>query len=278
MSASSFVMCSDSVKFQGYVFLSIFANPPYLSSYEAVKTEKLKDKIQKTLEREPDEILKITDATGNIFVLHLEFQTADDDEMIHRMLEYFAILYRLYKIPVVQYVFYLGEKSTKMVSGYSSPKMNFEYELIQVKDIPFELFMTSDKPEEIIFGILSNIDKKNVIQITETIVERIKETSASPLVFEKHIRQLRILSKLRKLQLPTDRIMESILDFIFIDKENDPLFVKGIEQGIEQGIENRDRDLVTHLIVNKKMTDEQIADLTNISPDFIVMVRQHINT
>ena len=70
--------------------------------------------------------------------------------------------------------------------------------------------------------------------------------------------------------------MESVLSFIFTDEENDLLFIRGEKKGIEKGSENRDRELVGHLIINKKMTDEQIADLTNIALDFIANTRNEI--
>jgi hypothetical protein len=40
--------------------------------------EELPDSIQRTVEREPDVLKKITDASGNTFILQIEFQVKND--------------------------------------------------------------------------------------------------------------------------------------------------------------------------------------------------------
>lgn len=49
-----------------------------------VQTEELPDDLQYTKERRPDVLKKITDDRGKIFVLHLEFQTANEAKMEYR--------------------------------------------------------------------------------------------------------------------------------------------------------------------------------------------------
>ena len=71
-------------------------------------TFEIKDKIQSTIEREPDFLKRIIDQDDKEFILHVEFQTADDLEMVYRMAEYDALLQRKYQIPVKPFVIYLG--------------------------------------------------------------------------------------------------------------------------------------------------------------------------
>jgi len=71
-------------------------------------SEKIQTDLVRTLERKPDELIRITDQVGNTFLLQLEFQLADDDQMADRMHEYYAILRRKYKLPVRQYVVFLS--------------------------------------------------------------------------------------------------------------------------------------------------------------------------
>ena len=52
----------------------------------------IKDKIQRTIEREFDFLKIIIDQNGKKWILHLEFQTTNDPKMIYRMAEYRAIL------------------------------------------------------------------------------------------------------------------------------------------------------------------------------------------
>ena len=83
----------------------------------AVSMEELPDDIQHTKERKPDVLKKVTDTKGDIFVLQIEFQVANDDEMVHRMLDYKAMLFRKYRIPIRQYVIFLGKGKVSMESS-----------------------------------------------------------------------------------------------------------------------------------------------------------------
>ena len=66
----------------------------------AVSMEELPDDIQHTKERKPDTLKKITDDEGNTFVLQIEFQVKNEDEMVYRMLDYYGMLERKYKMPI----------------------------------------------------------------------------------------------------------------------------------------------------------------------------------
>ena len=80
----------------------------------AVSMEELPDDIQHTKERKPDTLKKITDDKGNTFVLQIEFQVKDEEEMVYRMGEYYFMLERKYKLPVKQFVIFLGVDNPKM--------------------------------------------------------------------------------------------------------------------------------------------------------------------
>ncbi|GAB3997461.1 hypothetical protein GCM10028807_42740 [Spirosoma daeguense] len=47
-----------------------------------IAVEEVPDDIQHTKERKPDVLKKITNQQGNTFILQLEFQVADESEMI----------------------------------------------------------------------------------------------------------------------------------------------------------------------------------------------------
>src|SRR5690606_16160905 len=60
----------------------------------------LKDKLQTTKQLEVDALQKVTDVDGNTFIIHLEIQTTNDKEMAIRLLEYRAMLNRIYGLLV----------------------------------------------------------------------------------------------------------------------------------------------------------------------------------
>ncbi len=51
-------------------------------------SRELKDKLQATIEKEPDFIRVVRTDKDEEFILHLEFQTQDEEGMIYRMQEY----------------------------------------------------------------------------------------------------------------------------------------------------------------------------------------------
>ncbi len=64
------------------------------SSREGLRYSKeLEDKLQTTIEKEPD-FIRIIKTDAEKFILHLEFQTQDEEGMIYRMQEYYGLLCR----------------------------------------------------------------------------------------------------------------------------------------------------------------------------------------
>jgi hypothetical protein len=78
------------------------------------RSEELKDKLQTTIEKEPDFIRLVENDRNERFILQLEFQSVDEDGMIYRMQEYYSLLRRKYQLPVKQFVMYLGRKPSAM--------------------------------------------------------------------------------------------------------------------------------------------------------------------
>lgn len=90
------------------------------------------DRIQHTKERKPDVLKKVTDNQGNTFVLQIEFQVAKESEMVYRMAEYYVMLTRKYKLPVQQYVIFLGKSKLKMATELQSINLSFRYNLLEI--------------------------------------------------------------------------------------------------------------------------------------------------
>ena len=122
----------------------------------AMESEQLPDDVQHTKERKPDVLKKIKDTQGKTFVLHFEFQLVDDPEMVYRMADYHIMLARKYKIPIRQYVLFLGSGVPKMETQYEIELMSYRFPLIVFSDLDYHLFLKSDQPEEVILGVLAD--------------------------------------------------------------------------------------------------------------------------
>ena len=84
-----------------------------------VESEDISLPLQKTLERKPDFAKKVTDKQGEVFILHIEFQTSDERYMIDRMQHYHSLLRQKYQLPVRQYVVYIGKQNRPKDQRYA---------------------------------------------------------------------------------------------------------------------------------------------------------------
>ncbi|MDR6561887.1 MULTISPECIES: hypothetical protein [unclassified Arcicella] len=233
----------------------------------AVLSEELPDDIQHTKERKPDVLKKITDIQDNTFVLQIEFQVVDEPNMIYRMAEYNVMLARKYKLPIEQFVIYLGSAKPKFSTRIESKLLNYNFPLITFSELDYHIFLKSDKPEEIILSILANFREEEPKNVLKEIIHRIEETTEGDFSLRRYIQQLRVLSQLRNLeQKLKEIIMISIAEYI--NEEKDPAFMIAKER--EQ------TKFVTNLLNESDFSIEKIAKVTGVSLDFVKNIQQQL--
>ena len=233
----------------------------------AVSMEELPDDIQHTKERKPDTLKKITDDKGNTFVLQIEFQVKDEHEMIYRMGEYYFMLERKYKIPVKQFVIFLGAENPTMPTELDREMVKFKFPLVSLSTFDYHIFLNSDKPEEVILGILANFKEENPETALKQIISRVKETTTGDFSLNRYFNQLRVLAQLRNLELNLKNAMDSIAEYI--KEERDVLYLRGQE--------NEKTKFVTYLIREGNKTFEQIADIAETTVDFVKAVYRKLS-
>jgi hypothetical protein len=141
---------------------------------DAVEMINIPTKLQRTKEREPDFLKIIVDATGRRFILHIEFQLADDGKMIFRKLEYFAMLARIYPtLDIEQYVIFIGDKVPSMETVLQRRNISFQFTLISLLNIDYKIFLTG-KAEEAIFAILADYGNENPEIVVNHIIQKIR--------------------------------------------------------------------------------------------------------
>lgn len=137
---------------------------------------------------------KITDSQGSTYVLHLEFQVADEPEMVYRMAEYYIMLERKYQLPIKQYVIFLGSKTPQMVTQLDRANLKFDFPLIAFSALDYRIFLHCKRPEEVLLSILANFGGDTMDFVLQQIIRRVDETSATDFTFKKHFNQLRVLA------------------------------------------------------------------------------------
>ena len=256
-------------------------------------SEEIPDKIQITIEREPD-LLKIIE--GN-YILHLEFQTADEKNMVDRMYVYHSFLWSKYHLPIKQYVIYIGEKKKDlvMVEVLEFEEFTFKYKLINMQDFKFEKFLESSKPEEIMLGILGDFHGITPKKAVKQILDKIYKIAPLPLQFGKYARQLEVLSNLRNFQLIIIKYLETMpivynleTDIRYqqgkgkgmeegIEKGIEKGIEEGIEKGIEKGVINQKLKSIKNLIRSKLLTNQQIAAIEEVAVEFVENIERELN-
>ena len=195
----------------------------------------IKDKIQTTIEREPDFLKRVIDQDGKEFLLHLEFQTTNDPKMIYRMVEYRGILQRKYQIPVHQVVMYLGSDKPTMRTQLSKEEQITGFELHDIHDLSTQFMLDSEVPEGIILSILTDYEKSDTGKVIEEIIYKLQQASKSESELNKSLKQLVVLSRLRKLE---GKVKQKVNDMpITYDIKTDGLYNEGIQEGLQKGIQ-----------------------------------------
>ena len=256
-----------------------------LLDINALRTSELPDNVQHTKERKPDVLKMITDDKGEIFVLHIEFQAQEEENMGLRMVEYWAMLFRKYRIPVRQYVIYIGEGvPTRMKDDIDfSPQIYFRYNLISLSTIDYHLLFRSDKPEVKLLSVLADLGKENPEEIIGAIAKQIIGLAPGDFAQNRYLQQLRIFAQFRNFITEILPSMDSIAKFI--KEERDFLYIrgerkgleKGREEGIEQGIEQGKETFIRNLLLNTDFTVAQIAALGDVPEAFVEKVKETLD-
>ncbi len=192
--------------------------------------------LPKTIERRADFIkIGVEKLTNEKTIYHIEFQSNVHLKMGKRKLLYYALLHDKYELPIRQFVIYLGEGNWTAPTVIKHSHLEFRYEVICINSIDYQLFIQSDKPEEIILAILADFKKEDKSTVIKNIIESLHNKTKNTQKFQKFILQLEILSNLRNLQ--TQIVKQISAMPITFDIKKDIRYQQGIEEGIEQGIE-----------------------------------------
>ncbi|MDR0794384.1 MAG: hypothetical protein LBE82_13835 [Chitinophagaceae bacterium] len=251
-----------------------------------VNSEELPDKIQHTIEREPDLLKKITDDKGEEFILHIEFQSNNEYKMANRMLLYLSMLLMKYELPVKQYVIFIGEEESKMPNRLQTEMLDFRYHLISISTIDYRIFLRSKNPDEKIFALLGDFGKEKPATVVTKIVNEIIDSTQGNLDKQRRRNQIRMLINLRKFVTQVN-ITDMLKDITF-KKENDIFYIdgqnkgfiagqnKGFIAGQQEGAINKSHEVVRNLIIKMGLSDKQVADIGGVSIEFVKKVRREL--
>lgn len=101
----------------------------------------------------------------------------------------------------------------------------------------------------------------------DKIILRLEETTTDQRTFQKYLRQLRVLPKLRKLDIKFDNMIQNMAKYI--DAENDYLYIRGKQE--EQSI------VVENLLTQTGFGISKIAAIANVTIAFVKQIKQKLS-
>ena len=209
---------------------------PLIESRLGVKIKSFKPyktKLQTTLEREMDFFYEVETTDGLRFLLHIEFQTDNEPNMVYRKAEYHGIALNLRKMEIKHFVIYLGTQKPTMRTQLLENEIYRGFDLIDIHAIDHTIMLQSQVPDFIILAILADYPPEKAESVLRLILQQLKIACRNNSELSKFIKQLVILSRLRKIEDLTIKITEEMP--ITYNVETDYLYKKGIEKGIEKG-------------------------------------------
>ena len=132
------------LKFEGNLYDKIFKENaeeifiPLVEQRLGIKIKhfkQYKEKMQTTIEREMDFFYKVETEDGEIFILHLEFQTEDELDFVYRVGEYHGIALRKKKMKIRHIVVYLGTGKPKMRTELKPEEVYTGFDLININEL-----------------------------------------------------------------------------------------------------------------------------------------------
>jgi predicted transposase/invertase (TIGR01784 family) len=250
---------------------------------QPIKLENIPDELQLTLERKPDFSRIATDSANVRYLLHIEFQVADDLHMVLRMQTYRALFQEIYRLPVKQFVFYLGRKKPKMVSRIANlipgDENNFAFSLINTQRYDYRNLLESQIPEEIIFAILGDFKNEHAEKIVSNILKRLIQISPDKKKIQRYVQQLLVLSKLRNLEAETLKQTEAMP--IEFDINKDVVYQKGKaegrSEGRSEGLSEGKKMVIVEMLKDGSLSLQKIATYARVSVDEVVAIQQEIS-
>ena len=202
-----------------------------------------------TLQRHADFVTKIRHRNGLVEVLHVEFQSSNDNKMVLRMQTYKALIQEHYQLPVRQYVLYLGRpKATmksKLADYIAGETSDYAFTLESLNEYNLDEFIASDVPEEIILGLFANYHGRAPEAVIKQLIARLQQVCDNETKLGKYVYQLISTSRFIKLDEIIVNLIKDMALELDINIEEDALYKRGEARGEARGIAKIARSMLT---------------------------------
>ncbi|MEK7254480.1 MAG: hypothetical protein AAB316_07035, partial [Bacteroidota bacterium] len=236
--------------------------------------------------KEPDCLRKIRRKGSKKWqILQVEFEAKDERRTDKRMAFYAALIDMLTGLEVEQHLIYLLDGKPKRFTG-SLQRSNYscQFKIHCISEWSSRELINSDKPEEVVLGVLANPEGRSGEEIIHLILERLAQLRGDSAELMKFIQQLKIFSMLRNLRRETLK-QANKMSFTIPREiiEADDLFIEGMEKGIEKGMEKgmekgqtvKDIIAIRNMLA-KKFDLPTISDILEVTQDYVLEIKTQL--
>ena len=168
---------------------------------------------------------------GEIF--QIEIQAQKDKTMPERMFKYYYAIVEKYKKEPTQIVLFVG-KGKPPPSELKTPKLTLRYEVLDMKRIDQDVFIKSQKPEEVVAAVLAGKYREKPEAFSK-VVKRISEIVKNEKEVIKYMNDINFLASLFDVKIKIKPMP------IQIDIRKAPFYRWGREEGLKEGLKEGER-------------------------------------
>jgi predicted transposase YdaD len=166
-------------------------------------------------------------------IIHIEIQAQQDKNLPERMLDYFYAIRKKYGKNPTQIVLFVGKGNPppskfELKDEFGAQNLFFNFIVLDMKKIDPDVFIKSDKPEEIIVGILAG-KFKDKPKIIKKVKKRIVEIVKNEKEIAKYIDSISFLAGLFDVKIEVKPMP------IEVDIRKTFLYKWGKEEGLKEG-------------------------------------------
>ncbi len=238
--------------------------------------------LQYTAEREADQVWEVTPPGDEPYILHCEFQTTNDRQMLSRMMLYHAFLHYQRQMPVRQFVIYVGGDALRMEHQFQTESVSYRYGLIDLKSFPYQTFLESARSEEVLLTILADFGGEDAGLIAQKILAKLQQRTSGTLELSQRTLQLVRLAALRKLSTTVFNVAQHMA--LNIDIKEDALYLFGEQKGKEEGLlKGKEEGLLKGKeeaalgMLKEGFSEEVVARITKLPFERIAQLKQQLD-
>ncbi len=241
--------------------------------------------LQYTAQREADQLWLVTPPEGEPFILHCEFQSTNDKQMLSRMMLYHAFLHYQRQLPIRQFVIYVGREALRMEYQLETDSFSYRYGLVDLRSFPDQTFLESDHSQEVLLAILADFGGQEAGLIAQKILAKLRQSTSGTLELSQRTVQLARLALLRNLSTTVLTAAQHMA--LDIDITEDALYQLGIQKGEQTGLqkgkeegeqrgEQKGKEETALNMLREGFAEDVVTRITNLPAERIAQLRQQL--